>query len=213
MNDSSKNTLNDAFQSADLDDKLWMFYSKHARALMSIAVLALVLSGIAIAIVIGYHVSEKRMKSAYLEAIHGGNREDFARKYCSTPLGGTVFLELADAAYQRKEYQQAADHYQRAAAGLGKNIFGGRAAIGEGTALLHLGLTSEGEALLSKVAEEQAYPLLIRGHGLWLLGSSIYERGDQNRAKAVLHKLANSNFPDCWKDKAKILLQEIGSAL
>jgi hypothetical protein len=40
-------------------------------------------------------------------------REYFARKYISNSLGGTIFLELGDEAYQKKEYQRAADYYCR----------------------------------------------------------------------------------------------------
>ncbi|MDR1435208.1 MAG: hypothetical protein LBI77_02285 [Puniceicoccales bacterium] len=209
MNTENSKELNDAFKSADLNDKVWMFFAKYARALTSVAILALVVIAIVVITVIGKGICQRSMKAAYLEAIRTGNKKDFAQKYISKPLGGIVFLELADEAYREKEYQRAAGYYHRAAVSLGGNIFKGRAAIGEGVALIKSGSQREGETVLGKTSEEKSYPALIRANAMYLLAASIYDRKDLGRAKSILNQLLSGNFPDQWKDEARTLLQEI----
>jgi hypothetical protein len=150
------------------------------------------------------------MESAYLEAIRSGDREKFAHKYGAKQLGASVFLELGDEAYGRKDYVRAEDYYHRARRGLGHNIFAGRAAIGESVALIKSGRVLEGESLLARVGEERSYPLSVRGNALYLLAVSIHARGDRPGAKDVLNGLINSNFPTHWKEEAGALLSEMG---
>jgi tetratricopeptide (TPR) repeat protein len=149
------------------------------------------------------------MKAAYLAAIQTGNRESFAQKYISNPLGGSVFLELGDEAYQKKEYQRAMDCYHHAHVSLGNNIFGGRAAIGEGITFMKLGNYAKGEAIFAEITEEKSYPPLIRGHAMYLLANGLYERQEFSKAKGTLNQLINSNFSSQWKAAARALLQEI----
>jgi tetratricopeptide (TPR) repeat protein len=206
---SNEEALNDAFKSADLSDKVWMFFSQHRRTLALLTLAVLVLSGIIAAVIISRNIALQHLQSAYLEAMQTETREAFAQKYASAKLGGTVYLELADEAYQKKEYQKATDYYRKSLIGLGKNIFGSRAAIGEGLSLIKSGLQLEGEDVLARVVEEKAYPLSIRGNAFYLLANSTYERRDVAKAKSILHQLINSHFSDYWKDGAKALLHEI----
>jgi tetratricopeptide (TPR) repeat protein len=207
--ENPKETLDNAFKSADLGDKVWMFFTQNARTLLSTGIATLIILGIVIATMIGKSICQKAMKAAYLDAIQTHGRERFAQKYISNPLGGSVFLELGDESYKKKDYDQAAKYYHRAHIGLGGNIFGGRATLGEGMALAKLGRWEESEAIFAKSAEEKAYPLLIRGQALYFLALSIYGRGDTAKAKNALNQLINSQFPDHWKAKARALLKEI----
>ncbi|MDR2812698.1 MAG: hypothetical protein LBB05_02870 [Puniceicoccales bacterium] len=207
--ENANDELNDAFKSADLNDKVWMFFTKYARAVASTAIVVCIILGLALIIMVGRSMCKRSMKAAYWEATRTDTLEHFAQKYISNPLGGTVFLELGDKAYQKKEYRQAADYYHHARVSLGGNVFGGRAAIGEGIALIKLGLHTDGEVILAGVGEEKSYPMLVRGHGICLLANSLWERKELGKAKSTLNQLINGNFSDPWKTMAKALIQEI----
>jgi tetratricopeptide (TPR) repeat protein len=211
MEDSNE-SLDDAFKSADFSDKVWMFFSKYARPIASAMAVICLIVCLALIIMIGRSMCKKSMKMAYWEAIRTDTRERFAQKYISNPLGGTVFLELGDEAYQKKEYQRAADYYHHARVSLGGNILGGRAAIGEGIALIKSGLRADGEGILMGIRDEQSYPTSIRGQGAYLLASSLYGCGEFDKAKNTLNQLINGNFSDPWKMEGKVLLREIEAA-
>jgi hypothetical protein len=201
--------LNDAFKSADFGDKVWLFFSKHARLLTSLAIAILAFFGIAAIVTVRNNVARRQRQSAYLETLQTGARETFAQQYASEKLGGAVYLEMGDEAYQKKECRRAADYYRLAAEGLGRNIFGGRAALGEGIALIKSGLQPEGEGILGRIAEEKTYPPSIRGNALYLLANSNRERKDMGKAKSLLQQLVNSHFTDQWRAEAGALLREI----
>jgi tetratricopeptide (TPR) repeat protein len=201
--------LSDAFKSADFGDKVWLFFSQHVRLLTSLAIAILALSGIAAIVIVRNNVARRQRQSAYLEVLQTGARETFAQQHASEKLGGTVCLELGDGAYQKREYQRAADYYRRATEALGKNIFGGRAALGEGIALIKSGSQPQGEGVLARVVEEKTYPPSIRGNALYLLANSNRERKDMGKAKSLLQQLANSHFTDQWRAEAGVLLREI----
>jgi tetratricopeptide (TPR) repeat protein len=211
MEDSNE-SLDDAFKSADFSDKVWMFFSKYARPIASAGAVICLILCLVLIIMVGRSMCEKSMKAAYWEAIRTDKRERFAQKYISNPLGGTIFLELGDEAYQKQEYQRAADYYHHARVSLGGNILGGRAAIGEGIALIKSGLRAEGEGILGVVRDEKSYPTLIRGQGVYLLAHSLYGCGEFDRAKNTLNQLINGNFSDPWKVAGRVLLQEIEAA-
>jgi tetratricopeptide (TPR) repeat protein len=206
---SNGDPLNDAFKSADFGDKVWLFFSQHVRLLASLAIVILTFFGIAAIVTVRNNMARRQRQSAYLEILQTGARETFAQRYASERLGGAVYLELGDEAYQKREYQRAADYYRRAADGLGKSIFGGRATLGEGIALIKSGLQPQGEGVLARVVEEKTYPPSIRGNALYLLANSNRERKDVGKAKSLLQQLANSHFTDQWRAEAGALLREI----
>ncbi|MDR0590837.1 MAG: hypothetical protein LBG09_03250 [Puniceicoccales bacterium] len=206
---SNGDPLNDAFKSADFGDKVWLFFSQHARLLTSLAIVTLAFFGIAAIVTLRNNMARRQRQSAYLEVLQTGARETFAQQHASEKLGGTVYLELGDEAYKKREYQRAADYYRRAAEGLGKSILGGRAALGESIALIKSGLHPEGEGILARVTEEKFYPPSIRNNALYLLANSNRERGDMGKAKGLLQQLANSPFADQWRAEAGALLREI----
>jgi tetratricopeptide (TPR) repeat protein len=208
MENFSEN-LNNSFKSADLSDRVWMFFKKYSRAIASAVAIIGLLSGLALVVMVGRSICKKSMKSAYLKAIQPEEKESFARKYISKPLGGATFLELGDEAYRKKEYRRAADCYHHAYVSLGGNILGGRAAIGEGIALTKLGFPSESEAIFMRIAEQKSYAPLIRGHAMYLLASDLYERRELDKANRILNQLINGDFPNQWKAMAKVLSQEI----
>jgi tetratricopeptide (TPR) repeat protein len=205
--ENSNENLNDAFKSADLGDKMWMFFKKYSRAIVSAVAIIGLIFGLTFVIMVGRSICKKSMKSAYLEAIQPEEKENFARKYISKPLGGAIFLELGDEAYGKKEYRRAADCYHHAHVSLGDNILGWRAAIGEGVALAKLGLPLEGEEVFTRIAEKKSHPPSIRGQGMYLLANSLYERRELAKAKGILNQLINGNFSERWKVAAKALLQ------
>ncbi|MDR1303544.1 MAG: hypothetical protein LBJ81_02910 [Puniceicoccales bacterium] len=206
---SNGDPLNDAFKSADFGDKVWLFFSQHTRFFASLTIAILAFFGIAAIVTVRNNMARRRRQSAYLEALQTGERETFAERYASEKLGGAAYLELGDEAYQKREYQRAVDYYRRAADALGKNIFGGRAAIGEGIALIKSGLQPEGEGVLTSVSEEKTYPPTIRGNALYLLANSSRERKDMGKAKGLLQQLAGGHFTDQWRTEAEALLREI----
>ncbi|MDR3317426.1 MAG: hypothetical protein LBS71_01320 [Puniceicoccales bacterium] len=206
---SSEQEIDEALKTADFSDRVWMFFFKYSRMLIYIGLVALVMFILAVLAAVGQTVLHKYMQSAYLQALETDNKEYFAQKYASDPLGGTIFLEWGDKAYQQNDYKKASDYYRRSVSSLGKNILGGRAAIGEGVSLIKLGSRQKGEAILAEIAEEKSYPLFIRGQAMYFLASSIYEQQDTGRAKKVLNQLINSNFSTSWKTAAKSLLQDI----
>jgi TolA-binding protein len=207
---STEDTLRGAFKSADLGDKAWLFFSQHGRPFKLLAIAIVLALGVGICATVSRTLAQRSMKAAYLDVLAGGDGEKFAKKYATSQLGGTVFLELGDGAYEKKEYNRAKDYYHRALEGLGRSIFAGRAALGESVALIKSGMVSEGEKLLAKIGEERSYPLSIRGNATYLLALSIYGRGNIDSAKNISNGLVNGNFPAHWKEKAEELLREIG---
>jgi hypothetical protein len=208
-NESGEGVIEEALKTVDFSDRLWMFCSKYTRFLASFGIALIVISAIAVALMIGRSIFRKNMERNYCDAIYVEDKEAFAKKYCSEKLGGAVFLELGDRAYRDRDYNKASNYYHCASKSLGGNIFGGRAIIGESIALIRSGEIESGENLLAKIAEEKSYPNLIRGKAMYLLAVNLWDRKETHRAKDLCNKLANSHFPEEWKNEAQLLLREI----
>jgi tetratricopeptide (TPR) repeat protein len=206
--ENSNEDLDDIFKSADLGDKVWLFFSKYSRMLISTMVVMGLILVLALVIIVGRSICKRSMKMAYLDAIQSENKECFAQKYVSNPLGGAVYLELGDEAYGKKEYKKAAQYYHLACIGLGETIFGGRAAIGESVSLIRAGLIQEGEEALRKITKKK-YPKHVYGNAMYLLGVNLMSRGERQQASEWLNNVINGDFFQPLKEQSKKLLYQL----
>jgi hypothetical protein len=206
--ENSNENLNDALNSANLGDRMWLFFSKYSQLLLSMAAVFGLILILILVIMAGRTICRWSMELAYSNAIHSGNREHFAQKYVSDQLGGIVYLGLGDEAYVEKEYKKAAQYYHLARIGLGESIFGGRAMIGESIALMHLGLIPEGEEILKKVTEEK-YPSHVYGNAMYLLATNAADNGERRRAREWLSKIVNGDFFQPFKEQSQRLFSQL----
>ncbi|MDR0728121.1 MAG: hypothetical protein LBF21_00690, partial [Puniceicoccales bacterium] len=133
------------------------------------------------------------------------DRLSFAEKHRSHPLAGLCFLEVADRAYQAKDYASAARHYGRARSALKGSIFGGRAALGKAMSLLLGGEAEEGRIALLSTATDMHYPRSIRGAAFYLSAILSMERGKPHKAKQSLNYLVGGDYGETWREQAKEL--------
>ncbi|MDR1366409.1 MAG: hypothetical protein LBJ13_00670 [Puniceicoccales bacterium] len=206
--ENSNEDLDDIFKSSDLGDKIWLFFSKYSRVLASMAIVFGLILLLTLVIITGRSICKRSMKAAYWHAIQSGNKECFAQKYVSNPLGGSVYLELGDEAYVKKEYEKAIKYYHLARIGLGESIFGGRAAIGESVSQINAGLIQEGEEGLKKITEGP-YPNHVLVHATYLLALNLISRGERRYVREWLNKITNGNFLQPMKDHVKKLFCQI----
>ncbi|MDR0418001.1 MAG: hypothetical protein LBH08_01015 [Puniceicoccales bacterium] len=175
---------------------------------MSIAIVVGLILLLTLIIITGRSICKRSMKAAYWQAVQSENKECFAQKYVSNPLGGSIYLELGDKAYKEKEYEKAAKYYHLARIGLGKSIFGGRAAIGESISQMHAGFIQEGEEGLKKIMEE-SYPSHVIVYAMYLWAINLMSKGERRHVREWLNKIMNGDFIQPMKEQAQKLFCQI----
>lgn len=191
------------------EERLWLFWNNYGNKVM---VAALLLVGSILAAQ-GYQLWEKKevekMQVAYQNV---GSQEDqisFALTYENKPLAGVVFLELADKAYNDKDYSSAGRYYEEAAEALGDHPLGARAALGSAIIFMHQKDAQSARKILNALLQNKNTLNAYRAAATYQLATLAAEEEKIGQALALIHQVEEIPFNGIWAYKARVLKQNL----
>lgn len=208
--------VDDDFQEADFEDKVWLFWRRHGKK--TIAVAALVFFSVLGVII--YTQSEKMhvaaLKNEYATLKTADERRAFAQENLSDPIAGTIFYQLGNERFREGKFAEAAVEYHAAAAvyaGLNKPDFAlprDRAQFAEAVALEKAGQADASQALLKTLAGTLETDDTIRGQAMYNLAVAALAKKDFDTARNWLNEMDRALSPqNMWHgEKANLLRME-----
>jgi tetratricopeptide (TPR) repeat protein len=204
--DEQVKVLDVAFREEEsFEEKCWFFFKEHSKYL-TYALCLLVIIGSSVAIVLwAKDLYNRHVQNRFIALQNSEDKTLFAECHPSHPLAGACFLELADAAYQAKDYPLAVKRYEQAQSSLKHSIFGGRAALGKAMSFLSDGDQEEGRIALLSIATDVQYPQSIRAEAFYLSAILAMERGKPHKAQGLLQCLTTGDYGEIWKEQSQEL--------
>lgn len=206
--------VDEDFQDADFEDRVWLFWQRHGKRTIAAGV-ALFLAIIA-AIV---YVQVGKMRIAALQAEYAATETAeqklaFAKANESEPIAGTAYFAVGTEFANGGKYAEAADAFANAARVFaGKKEFSAmqnRAEIASAAALARTGtpenLASAKESL-KKLAGTPAADPLYRGQAMYELAVSAVAAGNLDEARLWLNEMDRALEPtNFWQTRKRTLI-------
>lgn len=208
--------VDDDFQDADFEDKVWLFWRRHGKKTIAIAVLVF----LSVLSVIIYTQAKKMhvvaLQNEYTTLKTADERRAFAQENLADPIAGTVFYQLGNELFRAGKFVEAAADYRTAA-----SVYEGfrnpdftmprdRAKFAEAVALEKAGQSEASQALLTALAGTLESDETIRGQAMYNLAVSALSRGDLDTARNWLNEMDRAlSAQNMWHaEKANLLRME-----
>ena len=139
--------------------------------------------------------------SAYAAATTPDKLRVFINDNPGTPLAAAASLRLADDAFQRKNFAEAAAGYEKAASDK-TAVFAPRALLGAAMSKILGGQTSEGENRLNQIINDTSLPGIIRAEAAYHLASLAENAGRTDAAAKLYDQVITLAPKSPWADDA-----------
>ncbi|MBQ8445534.1 MAG: hypothetical protein IJX22_04010 [Opitutales bacterium] len=206
--------VDEDFQDADFEDRVWLFWQRHGKRTIAVGV-TLFLAIIA-AIV---YVQVGKMRIAALQAEYAATETPeqklaFAKANESEPIAGTAYFAVGTEFANDGKYAEASDAFANAARVFaGKEEFNAmqnRAVIASAAALARTGtpenLASAKESLKTLAGTPAADPL-YRGQAMYELAVSAVAAGNLDEARLWINEMDRSLEPtNFWQARKRTLI-------
>ena len=202
-----RNLIDAEASESGLDFETWVinFWQTNRKTILSAIILALVIVvSLQLYRIISAH-QESSTREAYAEATTDEAKQAFAESHQGHPLAGAALLSLADSAYGRGDYNEAAGLYEEAAGDLELPVLVFRASLGQGVSLIQFGLQSKGEPILLGLADNTAAPEAIRSEAWYHLASLAIVAGEIEKARGYLDSIEELSPVGIWASRATAL--------
>ena len=106
--------VDDDFQDADFEDKVWLFWRRHGKKTVAIAALVFFA---ALAVIVYTQLKQMHvyaLQNEYAALSTADERRAFAREHLADPMSGTIFYALGNALYGESKFAEAAADYNAA---------------------------------------------------------------------------------------------------
>lgn len=206
--------VDDDFQDADFEDRVWLFWQRHGK--QTIAAAAAVFLAI-IGVIVYVEVSKMRLAALQAEYSAAETVEQklaFARANESDPLAGTAYFAAGGELAAAEKFAEAADAFADAA-----RVFSGekdfsamrdRALVSQAASLARAGTPGAPEAadaLLKKLAGTPDADPLYRGQAMYELASNALARGNADEARLWINEMDRSLDPmNFWQVRKRGLI-------
>lgn len=206
--------VDDDFQDADFEDRVWLFWQRHGKRTIAAGV-TLFLAIIAVIV----YVQVGKMRIAAMEAEYAATETieqklAFAQTHESDPIAGTAYFAVGSELAEAGKYDEAASAFANAARVFeGKDEFNpmqGRANIAFAAALARTGtpenLASAKEAL-KKLASAPATDSLYRGQAMYELAVAAVAENNLDEARLWINEMDRALEPtNFWQERKRALL-------
>ncbi|MDR1173278.1 MAG: hypothetical protein LBK24_00590 [Puniceicoccales bacterium] len=192
--------LGEAFQSAELGDRIWLFFQKNSKT-----VLIITATMVAIAVMFCFQKlwsnhEITNMKRAYASLETKGDRTLFVKKYKKYPLAGAVSLLLGDGYLESLEYESARAAYKNAGAILKHHLLFPRAVIGQAMAEYRLNNAAGAEKLLNSVIYNKKVDGVFRGNAAYTLANMLKNERKSEQLDSLLKDVSNIDLSSEFVD-------------
>jgi len=203
--------VDDAFRDADVEDKVWLFWQKHGKAIIFGG-------GLALVFVLGFQGYQlyqenqiSQMQADYLAVAMGAPEvlQSFGLSHSGQPLGAFALLRAADDRYIAGDYTEAATLYEEAIPGLTGTAFGGRAELGAAMSLIKGGQSEAGQAALERISADGSLLGAIRGEATFNLALLMLAAKDYEAANRYLNVLSTISQAEIWAQRGSLLREGV----
>ena len=206
--------VDDDFQDADFEDKVWLFWRRHGKKTVTIAALVFFA---ALAVIVYTQLKQMHvhaLQNEYATLNTAAERRAFAREHLADPMSGTIFYALGNALYGESKFAEAAADYN-AAASVFASLSGAeyalprdRANFAEAVALQKAGKADEALALLSALAGTLETEETVRGQAMYNLAVTALAQNDLDTARNWLDEMDRAlSAQNMWHAQKQNLLR------
>ena len=195
-------TIDENYLAPTFEDRLAMFWEKHARTV--VAVIVIVVAALVARWLFGVFAERREMaiRADYAAAGTPEELQAFAAAHPQAPLSGAAQLRLADLAYEAGNFTAARDGYQAAAALLAGQPLGARARLGAAIAPLQAGDLAAGKAALEALANDTAFVATLRAEAAYHLAVLARDAGDTAEATRWTTLVLSVDPEGLWSQRA-----------
>lgn len=206
--------VDEDFQDADFEDRVWLFWQRHGRKTIAGAV-ALFLAIIAVIVVIEVKKMQlAALQAAYTAATTSEQKLAFAAENADEPLAGTAYFVVGAEFAEAGKYAESAEVFAKAAA-----VFGAldgfadmrdRALVAQAAATAQAGTPeslAEAQEILKKIAQSPASDALYRGQAMYELATIALSAGDIETARLWLNEMDRAlDAANVWQERKRTLI-------
>ncbi|HUJ44534.1 MAG TPA: tetratricopeptide repeat protein [Opitutaceae bacterium] len=145
---------------------------------------------------------EASVEAAYAAATTPAKLQAFARDNPTHPLAGAAYLRMADESYTAGNFSEALEDYDKAAAVLPGTPFATRALLGKGMCLIQSGKTTEGTAILQRLADDNAQLAAVRCEAAYHLASLGLEAGRADEVVRLTNLIMQIDTGGVWAQRS-----------
>ncbi len=188
--------MDEAFQSASIGDKLWLFFHKNVRKLTITfsAIGCCVLFFVLFTLFKSQHV--QKIQKSYAAIITDDDRISFIKKYPSSMLAGMTALTVADKSFSQDDFQNAYNYYTSAYRALKNTILQHRAQIGQGLSLYQSQKPDEAKKILMAIVDDKTADTALRSCAAYYLAAILQSGNDEQSLVAFLQHVETLDFPN-----------------
>ena len=183
------------------DEQLRSFWIKNEKSIYIACAVVIV-----VVVIVGFwrsvrNSAEDSVGSAYAAAATPDKLRTFINDNPGSPLAAAAALRLADDAYQKKNYAEAAAGYDKAAADK-TAIFAPRALLGAAMSKILGGQDADGENRLNQIINDATLPAVIRAEAAFHT-AMLSENAGRSEAAAKLYDQVSVLAPKSpWAEAA-----------
>lgn len=206
--------VDDDFQDADFEDRVWLFWQRHGKRTIAGGI-ALFLAIIAVIV----YVQTEKMRVAALQAEYAATETveqklAFAKANESDPIAGTAYFAVGSEFAESGKYAEAASAFGNAARVLsGKEEFNAmqnRAVIASAAALARTGTPEDlslAKESLKKLASLSSADPIYRGQAMYELAVAAVTAGDLDEARLWINEMDRALDPtNFWQARKRTLI-------
>jgi len=196
---------------ADMEERFNDYWKKNGVTIFAgIAIGAAIVIGIQLYQYLGQK-KEQGIRDTFAAASSIEEKVQFAADHPDHQLGALAELQVADARYQAREFEAAADLYASAAKVFEDPTLISRAHLGQGVSLLQAGNMEAGRAVLQAIALDASALDQTRGEAAYHLAVSYWESGDAAKALEITDVVLQLDAASFWVYRANALRERLGA--
>jgi hypothetical protein len=188
---NNDNGLGEVFQSAELSDRMWLFFQKNSKAVLIITATVIAVAMMFCFQKLWSNHEIANMGRAYASLITKEDRILFVKKYKKYPLAGAVSLLLGDDYLESLEYEFARSAYKNAGAILKHHLLFPRTVIGQAMAEYKLNNITGAEKLLNSVIYNRKIDRVFRGNAAYALANMLKNERKSEQLGSLLKDVSN----------------------
>lgn len=185
---------------------LWLKYRNYLFVCCAVVVLAILAQGVYKGLMAR---REAGIRAAFAEANTPAKLQAFIREHSGHRLAGAAYLKLGDDAYADSRFVDAGNDYEKAAAALKGTPFAGRALLGEGVSLIESGQTTEGSAILEKLADDSSGLQAVRSEAAYHLAALALAQHQYTQVEKLTDLVMQVDANGIWAQRALMLRAQV----
>lgn len=206
--------VDDDFQDADFEDKVWLFWRRHGKKTVAVAALIFFAALAAIIYTQSKKIHVLSLQSDYAELTTDDERRAFARENISDPMAGTILYTLGNTLFREGKFAEAAADYNAAASVFASQkdaeyaLPRDRAKLAEAVSLQKAGKPAEASAMLTTLAGTLETDETVRGQAMYNLAVAALAENNLDTARNWIDEMDRAlSAQNMWHAQKQNLLR------